>query len=285
MSIFSAATAWKWAQVAAALGSGCCLEKQKTCQVMRIYLVSPVLLQISDVTCEVGPQRPLLSSATTPWLLYQLFSSPGISVVPAMASCLPAEILWEGQDSKDPSTSAGSHLPCLSLGSPFFTSFMPSHIPPVETSFLPPSLLPPEHHSLLSALFSPVTPHILWGPASLLAQHSLRTASFSPPTKNSNGSSTPVLPFLLPPGEWGPGTGCWDHRHRCISGQRCCCLLTVGASGMYQVPPCGDTENGLLHKARGGISKPPSLPYIGFCPLYFPSRALERSCWAGAGWP
>lgn len=134
-----------------------------------------MLLQITDVSCKVRPQRPLLSSAITPWLyptwlLYQLFSSPGISVVPGMASCLPAETLWEGQDSKNPSMSSGSHLPCLSLWSPFFTSFMPSHIPPVETSFLPPSLLPPGHHSLLSALFSPVTPHVLWGPALLLAQ-------------------------------------------------------------------------------------------------------------------
>jgi len=131
-------------------------------------MVSSMLLQITDVTCEVPLQKPLLSSAITPWLyptwlFYQLSSSPvpGISVVPAVVSCLPAETLQEGQDSKDPSTSPGPHLPCLSLQSPFFTSFTPSHIPPVETSLFPPSLLPPGHHSLLSALASPVTSHVL----------------------------------------------------------------------------------------------------------------------------
>lgn len=84
-----------------------------------------MLLQITDVTCEVPLQSPLLSSAITPsnLTLYQLFSSPvpGISVVPAMASCLPAG----GHDSKCPSTSARSHPPCLSLWSPFFIHALP----------------------------------------------------------------------------------------------------------------------------------------------------------------
>lgn len=69
-------------------------------------------------------------------------------------------------------TSAGSHLPYLSLWSPFFTSVMPSHIPHIETSLSPPSLLSPGHQSLLSALFSPVTLHILGDQALLLAEQS-----------------------------------------------------------------------------------------------------------------
>lgn len=32
--------------------------------------------------------------------------------------------------------------------------------------------------------------------------------------------------------------------------------MHFGACGMDQVPPCGDTENGLLHKVGGSISKP-----------------------------
>lgn len=32
--------------------------------------------------------------------------------------------------------------------------------------------------------------------------------SFSPPPKNACGSSTPALPFLLPVGKWGSGSGC-----------------------------------------------------------------------------
>lgn len=227
-----------------------------------------------------------MSSAITPWLypawlLYQFFSNPvpGISGVPAAASCPPAETLPAGQDRKAPSMSAGSHLLCSSLQRLFFTSFVPFHSAPGETSLFPLSLPPAGHHSLLSALLSPGTTHILRGSGA----EELGNSRFLTTNKKCQWLLCSSAPLLAP----SRGAG-WDHKHQCTAGQRCCCLLTSGcvsgACGMYQVPPCGDTENGLLHKGRGSISKPPSLPYICFsCVLYFPSRVLERSCRADAG--
>ena len=173
-----------------------------------------MLLQITDVTCEVPLQRPLLSSAITPWLyptwlLYELFSSPvpGISVVPATASCLLAETLPEGQDSKAASMSAGSHLPCLSLWSPFFTSFMPSHIPPIETSLFPSTLLAPGQYSQLSALFSPVTPHILRGPGFAVGRAELENSQFLTTNKKCQWLLYISAPLLASSG--GVGTREW----------------------------------------------------------------------------
>lgn len=152
------------------------------------------------------------------------------------------------------------------------SSFTPSHIPPIDTPLFPPSLLPPGHHSLLSVLFSPATPHILQGPGLAVGTAELENRQFLTTNKKCQWLLYTSAPLLAPSG--GVGTMEWVLRPQALVHLRPKLLLLVdseyifGACGMYQVPPCGDTENGLLHKARGSISKPPSLPYIGFsCPL------------------
>lgn len=191
------------------------------------------------------------------------YIQPGFNISSLTALCLGS--VWSQQQQvvfqlrpcqKD---RTARFLPCLqgptcpAFPSGVHSSFMPSHIPPIETSLFPPCYL--QDATRCSQLYSPQS-HLTSSEdqALLLAQQSLRTGSFSPPTKNAIGSSTPALPFLLPAGEWGPGRGCRDHKHWCISGQRCCCcLLTVDASLVLVV--C--TKFHLVVTLRMGFSTKP----------------------------
>lgn len=84
----------------------------------------------------------------------------------------------------------------------------------------PPSLLP----TTVSQLYFPQLHHSIrfccWNSQFLTTTTKKKIAS---------GSSTAALPFLLPLGEWGAGRGDWDHKHRCISGQSCCCAVSMDA--------------------------------------------------------
>lgn len=225
-----------------------------------------------------------MSSAITPWLypawlLPQLLSSlyPGSvwsQQQQVVLQLRPCRQDGTGQD-KAPSMSAGSHLLCSPLWRLFFTSLVPFHIAPVGSSLFPPSLLPAGHHSLLSALFS-LAGHTAHPPRLRRSRAREQPVSYHQPKLSAAPRHQRSPSCSLP----GSGLGPQASVHRWPK-----MLLLVdsgcvsGACGMYQVPPCGDTENGLLHRGRGSISKPPPLPYIRFSgTLYFPPRVLERSC-------
>lgn len=153
---------------------------------------------------------PLSSSVTTlqlypTWLLYQLLGRPvpGISVVPAMASCHQDETLPEEQDSKTHVCRVQPALPFPLESILHFIHVLshPTYRNLTLSSFLATSRTP------VTALSFVLPSHTSHPRRTILVQQSLRIVSFSPATENVSDSSTPALPNLLRPDCEDQGVG------------------------------------------------------------------------------